>query len=301
MTYDSTPPVRPARRVARSIATVLAAIAMAAPSTAGADWAAARDAFEAGRYAEAVAELEPLAALYPEHPGTQAFLGMARIRAGDAAGAIAPLERAVADPDRPDFRLLLAWALLLDGQPDRALDHLERVSGRLPARQARASDRLLAAAAVRASDSARADRLLEAATDRGSVVPEPWIALGILARRRGDHAEAATAFERASELDPSRRDLAAAAAALRILARGRSQDERMDEALRQAVERVEGQLARPGSPKPRRRLGAGQLSSPSAGKEATDCTTPEDHDCIPGRLARDPADGGFSRSVAPPD
>lgn len=308
MTHGSKAVACPVHGTSRPVAVLLAAVAMALPLNAGADWTRARDAFEAGRYAEAVTELEPLAKRYPNHPGTQAFLGIARLRAGDAAGAITPLERAVADPDRPDYRLFLALALLHEGHPGRALDQLEAVTGRLPPNFAKGADQLLAVAAVRSSDDRRANRLLRRAVDPESGAPEPWIALGVLARRRGDPAEAAKAFRRASQLDPDRRDLARAAAASALIARGESLGGTRDEALRQVVERVEGQLARPGSSQHRQGssehqqpLGAGIVWVPAESRDGTDCTMPDDHRYVPGRLTRDPAPGGLSRSAAPPD
>jgi hypothetical protein len=76
-----------------------------------------------GEYAAAATELAQLAAAYPDTEEPQFYLGVSRLLAGDAAGAILPLERAYAlgEPSqRDDSQWYLAAAYERANRPDEA-------------------------------------------------------------------------------------------------------------------------------------------------------------------------------------
>ena len=79
--------------------------------------AAARIRYDAGRYDEAVAGLEKLAAAAPSDAAVQYDLGDANFKAGRLGRAIANFERAFAlDPRDSDIRFNLAYALRRAGE-----------------------------------------------------------------------------------------------------------------------------------------------------------------------------------------
>jgi predicted Zn-dependent protease len=88
----------------------------------------ANAAMEAGRFAEAAALFEKLAAERPGDPGLQLSLGMALAMGGQPARARGPLERAVqARPDLLPANLFLGIVLLDLGEPGKAVPPLQRV------------------------------------------------------------------------------------------------------------------------------------------------------------------------------
>lgn len=91
------------------------ASAAAAPAASAAD--AARVLYDSGRYDEASAAFEKLAAASPGDAALQYDLGDASFKAGRLGRAIASFERAFAlDPRDPDIRFNLAYALRRSGE-----------------------------------------------------------------------------------------------------------------------------------------------------------------------------------------
>jgi tetratricopeptide (TPR) repeat protein len=101
------------------IAALALAFALSAPARAAADApaAAARASYDAGRYDEAAAAFEKLAAAGPRDAALQYDLGDALFKAGRLGRAIASFERAFAlDPRDSDIRFNLAYALRRAGE-----------------------------------------------------------------------------------------------------------------------------------------------------------------------------------------
>jgi len=100
-------------------ALLAALLALAAPARAAAppDLAAARGLYDAGRYDEAAAAFESLAAAAPRDAALQYDLGAALFKAGRLGRATASFERAFAlDPRDSDVRENLAFALRRAGE-----------------------------------------------------------------------------------------------------------------------------------------------------------------------------------------
>jgi hypothetical protein len=127
---------RPAARVppprVPAIELPLSTLAVRSGRARGTDLARALEPFRAGRYAEAAARLEPLARAGTA-PEPAFYLGVARLLAGDARGAIPWLRRSrdrtpPALADRPTW--YLALALIGSGDGEAAIRELTRLCGR---------------------------------------------------------------------------------------------------------------------------------------------------------------------------
>ena len=95
----------------------------------GSRFARALALYEAGRFDEALPALERADAAGESQPALAFFLGVCRLRAGDAAAAAEALAAAVAnEPDIGEYRWYLAQARLLGGDGEAALAELERAS-----------------------------------------------------------------------------------------------------------------------------------------------------------------------------
>ncbi len=150
------------------------------------------------------ARLAELLADRPEHGEAQFLLGFARLQGGDARGAVAPLEAAVAAGANPERLNALAQAYEALG---RAADAERRYVEALAIQPA--------AARIRTNLGRlreRQGRVDEAvAAYREAVVEEPWLAqahtlLGGALARRGDAPGAVAALREAVTLEPLQAD-----------------------------------------------------------------------------------------------
>jgi tetratricopeptide (TPR) repeat protein len=97
------------------------------------DFADARRLAEAGKYDEAITELEELATKNPPPKGLSAELGTAYYKKGDYLQAIASLQKAVAEDPRDDASTqLLGLSYYLAGRPAEAIPYLEKVQSWYP-------------------------------------------------------------------------------------------------------------------------------------------------------------------------
>ncbi len=187
----------------RVLLILLPTLLAARPAAAG--WAEGKQAYDAGRFEEAVAEFRAGAERNPEVAQWHFWLGAALFRL-DRAGEAAPsLARAVElDGDRPEYRLLLAQARLASGSPADALAALGSIQiAGLDANARSGYAQLLAVAAGRADDPARTRRQLELAVGELTDSAPLWFALGKARKAAGDQLPAFEAFARSYELAPS--------------------------------------------------------------------------------------------------
>jgi tetratricopeptide (TPR) repeat protein len=99
-----------------------------AKAQSGADFAEARKLAEAGKYDEAIAELQSLAAKNPPPKGLDAELGATYYKKADYLQAVESLKRAVADdPADNESTQLLGLSYYLAGRPSEAIPYLEKV------------------------------------------------------------------------------------------------------------------------------------------------------------------------------
>jgi len=85
--------------------------------------------FEAGNYPAAIKELNQAAALNPEVPSLQSYLGQALLFTGDADGAVAAFRKELAaDPNDYDANFQLASILARRGQAEESRKLLERAA-----------------------------------------------------------------------------------------------------------------------------------------------------------------------------
>jgi eukaryotic-like serine/threonine-protein kinase len=124
---------REARREARAAKTAPVATPVVADK--GGDKAAqfaeareqARSHYAAKRYKEAAAAYERASKLDPNHPGTYAGLGAARLQTNDAKGALTAYQRAVQlSPDTSGFHAALGRAYLANGDKAKAVSAYKR-------------------------------------------------------------------------------------------------------------------------------------------------------------------------------
>jgi len=90
--------------------------------------------YRAGMFAEAAASAAGALALNPELVPARLFLGASYLEMGVLTKAVDALERVVSsDPGERNARLMLGEALLRSNRPQAAMEHLQLVSGMLPA------------------------------------------------------------------------------------------------------------------------------------------------------------------------
>lgn len=124
--------------------------------------------FQSRQYREAMADAAQALQLQPDLPAAQLFLGASRLELGDAAGAVPPLQQALAaHPDDRNALLLLAQALLGAARTQEALQMYQHAA--------------------------------ELAPDN----PKVWYGLGRSSEAVSNSAAAAQAWERLRSLPPS--------------------------------------------------------------------------------------------------
>jgi hypothetical protein len=121
------------------------------------DLAPAFDAYRASDYARAVAAFDRLAAVYPDAIEVRFYQGVSRLLAGDAAGAIAPLE-AAARVGNTAFADDVAWSLAVARQHAGAPGARERLAGLCRGRSPHAAEACAAVTAIDASPAQSRER-----------------------------------------------------------------------------------------------------------------------------------------------
>lgn len=102
----------------------------ALPAAEAALFERAMESYTKGDFTDAIRRIESVVRVVPEHAVANLYLGIARLQTRDRWGAIEPLSRAASsrDADLRDAGIwYLANAYLVLGDPDRALDLLERL------------------------------------------------------------------------------------------------------------------------------------------------------------------------------
>jgi tetratricopeptide (TPR) repeat protein len=163
------------------------------------------------KWADAAASFAKVAELYPRSFAAHREHGMALERLGRADDAARAWETALAIlPDDEEVRGRLAFLLLDQKQPDRALPHLVYLTEHRTAIPAVWS--ALGRAQYERGDLASAERALSRAAeleDSG----RNWFNLGVVRLRLGDRAGALKAFERAAKhaetREPAQREIRA--------------------------------------------------------------------------------------------
>lgn len=154
---------------------------------------------------DAVSLFQTAVEIQPDSVQGSFGLGLAQLRAGDAAAAVAPLRRASEiDPDDALSVVYLSRALLLSDQGAEAVTILEAASDRFPDDQD-VQTSLLNAYAV----SGQTDRALERYADAVVDLPDdPAVRYnyGALLLEAGRYDEAIEQLEAATSLDPSNSD-----------------------------------------------------------------------------------------------
>jgi arylsulfatase A-like enzyme/tetratricopeptide (TPR) repeat protein len=161
----------------------------------------ATDAFGAGRAEEAVQLYDQVIARRPDFAIAYRHLAFIESQRGNAAGAIAVLQRAVsAGVTQPSILAQLGGALADAGRLAQAIQLLEP----LAADPSADADTLntIGIAYARAGRAAEARRAFERVIAINPDSSVPLENLGMLALDRGDLAEAARRFERAVAVDP---------------------------------------------------------------------------------------------------
>jgi choline-sulfatase len=181
-----------------------AAVASEPSSTAAAE---ALLALHAGRgdLSRAVRELRELAARFPSAAAVLTALAEAEYRTGDAAGAGTTLRRVYAlDPTRTDAKLLEASILLDANGPEGAAELYRAVLRARPGM--RAAELGLGRALALSSNSAEGASFIAGLAARYPKDAAPRVLRGVLAERRGEFAEALSAYREALALDPRNAD-----------------------------------------------------------------------------------------------
>lgn len=203
-----------------------------------------------GDYKAAVIQLKNALQKSPEDRDARFLLGTLYVDTADGLSAEKELRKAASlGMPRDAVAPLLARALLMTGQPQRALDETAPATGaadtpvildlrgtaflelnklddarsaftKVLAARPDDADALIGMAklADAANDAAGATRLVSQAVAKNPSNPEVWLAQGDLARSRGDHAQAVQAYDQAIKLQPaSERGLVSRASALILL------------------------------------------------------------------------------------
>jgi arylsulfatase A-like enzyme len=157
----------------------------------------------AGRREEAVDQLRRVVAANPDMRDAWEMLGATLIELDRKKEAVAALDRTIAlDPTGAEPHLALARLLTLDGRRDQALKHAEVAAQREPGR----AYELMAQIMIdlnRPDDAAESARKsLQADPER----PMSHFALGVVAQRAGNCADALTSFGRAEEANRREKD-----------------------------------------------------------------------------------------------
>lgn len=158
-------------------------------------------AAENGRFEEAVAQFERVAALEPSFPGIEYNLGLAAFRAERAGEAVAALGRAVEkDPSNLPARELLGRAQFEQGNCEGALPNLEA------ARSAHEGDPglllALGTCLAQTHQTAESREVLGELVEKHSNLPELHLFLGQAAYAEGRGPEAEAELRQAIHLDP---------------------------------------------------------------------------------------------------
>lgn len=198
-------------------------------------------------FATATETLRRAVEVAPENAGAHNLLGLARLRAGDASGAVPYFERALAlEPTLANAIYNLALALRDLGRMERSRATMDRfaVLNEQQETDEIAENRSTEVAIVngrglyyyRRGESERAREIFERALE---LSPEDGLVhfnLGLAHAALDNHVQAAAAFERAIEINPTRPD-AYAALAIEYRALGREEDAARMEARYQELRR----------------------------------------------------------------
>ena len=165
----------------------------------------AKAAVETGQSERAAAALERVAAAKPQDAGAQAAAAVARLNAGDLAGAIAGLERSLRlEPSDPEAQRLLVRVLLRQGREsqgsakDSAYRHAVEVARPLAQRAPSFEHHLLCGEAeLGAGDYAAALGSFQRASAQNGADWLPFFYAGQAATALGDAATAETALREA--------------------------------------------------------------------------------------------------------
>lgn len=238
---------RPKLRTLSLAAAGLAAAYALAPGPLLAGWEEGKEAFAAGRWAEAAKEFRGVVDQHPDYAQGHFMLGSALVRLGRPADAVASLSRAAElEASEPRYALSLAQAQLAGGDPQAALATLgRRRPSALPEDLRQPYTALLAGAAVRSADPAAAATALEAALAEVPDAEKLWQALARVREDQGRIPEAFAAYARAFELEPADPDPGRQAVALAFAAAKAREGEERREWYRKAAG-VAQDLARTG-------------------------------------------------------
>jgi tetratricopeptide (TPR) repeat protein len=154
-------------------------------------WKRALELRQAGRDAEAVAQLQKVVAENPLMTDAWETLGLSLVKLGRDREGIAALDRVISiDPVRPEPHMALAKLYALERKLDRAVKHAEIAAGKEPGKAFEILAQISMDAKRPADASAFARRSLEADPQR---MMSHFI-LGVVARQQGRCEEAVAAF-----------------------------------------------------------------------------------------------------------
>jgi tetratricopeptide (TPR) repeat protein len=190
------------RALATPLLPLLVLFLAASGPSARAEWEAGKQAFQQGRYDEAVRELRETVTTHPDYPPGHYMLGLALHKLGRPAEALASLQRAtMLAPEEVSYTLSLAQTLI---GVKRYGDALETLAGHdlstLPPALKPTFVVTLAAAGSKA-EAGKALPLLRQAVEQDASSPDLWLALGNAAGRSGATTEAFRAYEHSYRLD----------------------------------------------------------------------------------------------------
>ena len=194
---------------------VLASIlAVLSTSPLAASWDAGVDAFNTGRYEDAVSLFRDCVAASPQAPAGHYMLGMSLLRQERLAEAIGALGKAFElGPDDVRYSLALAQAQLKARRPDDALTTLGTADpAAVPDAMRSIFEQLLAKVAVSSRRDSDAERILKRALAVNPKSRPLWQALAIVTQRLDRPEESFSALASAFELDPSDPEAGAGAA-----------------------------------------------------------------------------------------
>jgi Tfp pilus assembly protein PilF len=149
-----------------------------------------------GRGPTAQALLEKLVAEAPQTPGALLWLGKVRMAAGDVAGALSELRRALSFESTPELHFEHGRALAAGGSEEKALSEYEQATG-IPAALVARGKIMLAR-----GDTEHSVPLLEAALKEAPDNDEGWLLLGNGYDRMGVGAKAVGAWRQAARVAP---------------------------------------------------------------------------------------------------